>query len=190
MAAFLKAALCASLPFLLSASPLEQAPTYGPNNPAVVKVDCLAGTGSAFRVARGYYLSVRHVTHIGGCAINGRTIPDIWESPTQDFSIIRMDEARAKSLPIDCGGFVPGRRYVAVGHARGLDIQTRVHLVATGEMNGGFSVLRGVVTVIPGQSGGAVIDEATGKVVGTINVFEPMRGHSGSQALKDTAVCQ
>ena len=40
------------------------------------------------------------------------------------------------------------------------------------------------------MSGGPVIDEETGKVVGLINVFQEPEGISGSVELKNTSVCK
>lgn len=146
-------------------------------------------TGSAFRIGPHLLLSVKHVTNFGTCTIDGRLAKVIYTSPASDFSVI-SDERSGPSLKVDCGGFVEGRKYLAIGHARGLDKLTIVELVATGKSFGGFYALRGIFTVVPGQSGGAVIDAETGRVVGTINVYDMQRGLSGSIELKGTSVCK
>ena len=156
-------------------------------NPEVVRVDCATGRGSAFRVGPHILLSVAHVTSIGGCEINGVPIKVI---RTQgDFAELYSDDVADKWLKVDCGGFRKGHLYTAIGFARGMPFQTTIDVTDTGSALSGFERLWGVFTVIPGQSGGAMIDPETGKVVGTINVYDAGRGNSGSIPLKDTPVC-
>lgn len=173
---------------ILPALPLI-APTIGINDPRVAKVSCITGSGTAFRVAKDYWLTVSHVTNAGGCTVDGEPIKDLWRHPSKDFSIFFLSPRKGRALAIDCGGFVRGRQYVAIGHARGLKEQTTITVVATGETREGFGVLRGVFTVVPGQSGGVLIDKETRKAVGAINVYEPRQGWSGGIALRDTPVC-
>ena len=156
-------------------------------HPEVVRVDCIPGRGSAFWVGPHTLISVAHVTSLGGCFINGKPIHVI--ETKGDFAVLQSDDATDEWLRIDCSGFVSGHTYTAIGYARGLPVQTTVDVVATGETFNGFSRLWGVFTVIPGQSGGPVIDTSTGKAVGTVNVYDPQRGDSGSVALKDTPQC-
>jgi hypothetical protein len=142
--------------------------------------------GSAFRIGK-LLLSVKHVTNYPECYINGKKITVVYTAPDQDFSII--SDSEGPFLKVDCGGFVKGRKYLSVGHARGLDTLTTVELVATGVTIAGQAALKGVFTVIPGMSGGPVIDEETGKVVGTVNSYIMESGLSGSVALKGTPIC-
>lgn len=182
-AALLAAPVAASAP----ASPqLEQ--------PAVPLVICpmIGGysAGSAFRIGPHLLLSVNHVTSASAtCGIDGQRITVIYASTERDFSVL-SDDRPGSYLKADCGGYVAGRRYVALGHARGLPILTTVTLIATGSSRGGFYVLRGIFTVIPGMSGGPVLDAETGKVVGTINVYDEPSGMSGSVPLSETPVCK
>lgn len=157
-------------------------------HPEVVRVDCIPGRGTAFRVGPRTLISVAHVTSLGGCAINGVPITVI--ETKGDFSVLLTNDVSDKWLRIDCGGFVKGRPYTAIGFARGLPVQTTVDVVATGDDLSGFARLWGVFTVIPGQSGGPIIDAESGKVVGTVNVYDAQRGNSGSMALKNSPVCQ
>lgn len=143
--------------------------------------------GSAFRVGGNLLISVRHVTHEGNCMVDGMPIQKLWESDTQDFAIFTATPG--PRVPIDCGGYVKGRRYVAVGHARGLDQLTAIELVGTGVKAGQFSLLVGTYTVIPGQSGAAILDAETGAAVGTINAYDMAHGISFSVALRDTPIC-
>jgi hypothetical protein len=185
------ASALAAVSFALSPSQLPlDPPTVGLNDPNVAKVDCLTGTGSAFRVGKDYWLSVRHVTAAGACMVDGEPVKELWEDPKRDFAIFKLNPRPGKSLRIDCNGFVAGRKYEAVGHARGLPQQTVITLVATGRTEAGFAVLRGIFTVIPGQSGGVIRDAVTKRAVGAIAVYVPHSGLSGSVELKDTPVCQ
>ena len=93
-------------------------------------------------------------------------------------------------LKVDCGGFVRGRKYVAIGYARGIDTPTLVEMVGTGASQDGQAILAGMLTVIPGQSGGPIIDEETGKVVGLVNAENFEEGLSFSVQLKDTPICK
>jgi hypothetical protein len=157
-------------------------------HPEVVKVDCQAVVGTAFRVGPSTLLSVAHVTHNMGCRIDGKPFHVV--RTTGDFSILSTAQADGRWLKVNCGGFVKGRKYEAIGFARGKDTQTTVaDLEATGESVRGLYLLTGVFTVIPGMSGGPIIDAETGDVVGTTNTFEPMLGVSGSVELKHTSVC-
>jgi hypothetical protein len=154
---------------------------------AVEKVTCIPGVGSAFRIGKNTFASVAHVTNLGGCMIDGRPIQVVYTSPDKDFSIIKADSP-GPTLRIDCGGFVANRKYSARGYARGI-AEISIELVGTGKERAGLSILWGIFTVIPGQSGGAVIDDLTGKVVGTINAYDAPQGYSGSVELRGTPLC-
>jgi hypothetical protein len=128
------------------------------------------------------------VTSAGGCSINGEPITVL--DTRGDFAILRVPTQSKSWLRIDCNGFVAGHSYTAIGFARALDTQTTVDIVSTGDRIGGFARLRGVFNVIPGQSGGPIVDPETGKVVGTVNVYNAERGDSGSTELRGTSVCR
>ena len=143
--------------------------------------------GSAFRVGGNLLLSVKHVTSVGNCIIDGQPITVRYESPDQDFSI--LSATPGPRIPIDCGGFHKGQHIIAIGHARGRDELTTIALTATGVKADGLDVLFGVFTVIPGMSGGVLVDADTGRAVGTVNRYDPGPGLSMSQSLKDTPIC-
>lgn len=160
---------------------------------AIVQVICPTTggyfAGTAFRVGpTGITLSVNHVTKTGTCLIDGKRVKLSYSSPDKDFSMIDGD--RGPYLGIDCGGFIKGRHYIAIGYARGLPFQTTVEMIGTGQKSGQFSILVGLWTVIPGMSGGPIVDAETGRVVGTTNVYNFEGGWSGSLALADTPVCR
>lgn len=144
-------------------------------------------SGTAFRVGPRFGVSVNHVTSSGECYIDGKPIVLAYKSPTRDFSEVLTDDG--PYLTVDCGGFVKGRRYLALGYARGEQNIVSLELTATGVTNQHGSVLTGMVPVIPGMSGGAVLDEETGRVVGTVNMENFEEGLSWSVPLSDTPIC-
>jgi hypothetical protein len=156
-------------------------------NPEVVRVICLTGMGSAFWVGPHILLSVAHVTNLGLCAIDGNLIKVI--ETKGDFAVIYSDRPAARWFRVDCGGFKLRHKYTAIGYARGLPVQTSVDVTATGDVLSGFAKLWGVFTVIPGQSGGPMIDPDTRRPVGMVNVFDALAGLSGSVPLRDTPIC-
>ena len=148
-------------------------------------------SGTAFRIGpTGIMLSVNHVTTGPAKCFVGKTpITISYRSPNSDFSMIDGD--KGAYLQVDCGGFIKGRKYLSLGYARGLDQITSVELTGTGEsLKDGQAILTGVFAIVPGMSGGPIIDEETGRVVGTNNVENFEQGFSGSVALKDTPICK
>jgi hypothetical protein len=155
-------------------------------HPEIVRVDCIAGSGSAFRVGPQTLVSVNHVSSLAGCFAEGRPLNVAYHSG--DFSILTGPVAD-KWLRIDCGGYIAGKEYHALGYARGLGTQTEVDLTATGKTGNGFAILSGVFTVVPGQSGGPIVNDK-GAVVGTVNVYDMQSGLSGSIPLSETPLCR
>lgn len=157
-------------------------------HPEIMRVDCMSGKGTAFYVSENIMVSVAHVTDGAACYIGNKPFKVL--STENDFSVLRPAAPSKKWLRIDCEGFVPGNKYVAVGHARGLVTLTEVDLTATTRLAGGQTVLEGMWTVIPGQSGGPILDAETGKVVGTVNRYNMPTGESASVELRGTSLCQ
>lgn len=177
-------AAAALLSLLLTSThaPMAPAVSVGP----VERVDCAHSRGSAFRIGPKLLLSVKHVMSASACKIGG-TAARSW-SAGYDFSIVEED-GPGPYLKVDCGGYVAGHTYVAIGFARGLNDITPVEVIATGQKQGDLSILWGIFTFIPGMSGGPVIDPDTGKVVGTVNTYDAEKGFSGSIELRGTPVC-
>lgn len=159
---------------------------------AIVQVICTKGddeyAGTAFRVGDGILLSVNHVTESGHCTINGAPISKLYRSPSSDFSMLNGGDG--PFIKVDCGGFVKGRHYIALGYGRGAPVISQIDLIATGITDKGEAVLEGMLSVIPGQSGGPVIDAETGEVVGTVNAQDFEDGLSWSVPLSITPVCR
>lgn len=182
-------ALALSAPVLVSATqPASTEIGLLPSTrPEVVLVDCDESRGSAFYVGPTTLVSVAHVTSNEGCKIKGQPIKVI--AIEGDFSIL-SGEPSTVWLKIDCAGYIPGHLYTAWGYARGLYTLTSVDLTATDEWAWGVRRLWSIFTVIPGQSGGPLIDPLTDKAVGTVNTYNAGRGDSGSVELKDTQICR
>jgi hypothetical protein len=146
-------------------------------------------SGTAVRVGpSGLMLSVNHVTSSGVCFINGKPIKLLYKSPNADFT--EMQGEPGPYIPIDCGGYVKGHKYLALGHARAFSDITPVELTATGETQGGESELSGMWVVVPGMSGGPVLDMDTGMVVGLVAMENFEEGLSWSVPLSQTPVCK
>jgi hypothetical protein len=161
---------------------------------AIVQVVCYSkqytDAGTAFRVGPdGLGLSVNHVTSSGNCYIDGKPLTLAYKSPKTDFSEVTLDDG--PYLGIDCNGFVKGHHYIAIGYARGISPVTTLDLTATGQHDSnGQELLLSMVPVIPGMSGGPIIDADTGKVVGTVNAENFEEGLSWSEELKNEPVCR
>jgi hypothetical protein len=151
-------------------------------------VDCTYSAGSAFRIGPHLLLSVNHVTSGLQCKIDGQYIRIEYKSRKSDFTEL-SDDRSGPWLRVDCGGFVAGREYLAIGHARGIEPLTTVKLTGTGYHDGNMARLVGIFTAQPGQSGGPIIDAETGAVVGTVNAANWEHGATFSVELKGTPVC-
>jgi hypothetical protein len=182
----LKAALVA-----LAAFPLVSATQSGIvaiAHPEIVRVDCETTRGTAFRIGPNLLVTAAHVSSGESCKINGEPIHIIRQGEG-DFALL-ASARRGPWLKVDCGGYIKGRQYVALGYARGLNTQTSIDLEATGEQVFGMARLWAVFNAIPGQSGGPIEDADTGRPVGIVNTYNAARGDTGSVELRDTAVCR
>ena len=96
--------------------------------PGIAQVMCAEGSGTAFRVAGpGAYTSVNHVTEMHDCKVDGEPLRTVYADKQLDFSSSRVT-SQGDWLKINCGGFLPGQVYMAVGYARGTQGQRAVFL--------------------------------------------------------------
>lgn len=184
--------LLLAVPLVLASVPaVPQTTEQSPIPKVICRVSGGYKAGSAFRVGPTYLLTALHVVSEGQCEIDGQPIKVVYKSAKADFAILE-DKRPGRIIPVDCGGYIQGHQYVALGHARGLDQITVVSLIAMGRNYADISslaILAGVFTVQPGQSGGPIVDSETMKVVGIVNTGEWERGLTGSIELKNTPVC-
>lgn len=178
--ALLATLLCAFVP--------ASAPTTGlPHYPDVVQVICSDARGSAFRINDHQLLTAAHVTSNTGCKINGQPIVGVSEKDL-DFAVIELPGHGG--MKVNCGGFQTGTYVFGVGFAGGNEWQTMTrHYVTYKDTYDGMRYLLGFPSVIPGMSGGVVMNSA-GEAVGVVNRYNPGLPLSYSRPLKDTSVCR
>ncbi len=154
------------------------------NYPAIEQIVCLGGKGTGFH-AGGKFISVTHVTENIGCRTASGPVV-VTDEAGIDFS---TGPSVNSGYHINCGGFRKGAAYFAIGYAGGAPVQQLLTLTATGEYaDNGMAILHGYPTVIPGMSGGPILN-ARGEVVGTVNMFTRHLPLSFSQELRETSLC-
>lgn len=165
------------------------------DHPHVKQVTCSNARGTAWRLSKGRFVSVSHVTRHPGCKVNGLPIIVEHDDPFGDFSIIRVPGDNVKGgIPVNCQGFAPGQWYYSVGFARGNWWSVVISLKSVAWPNWvslkyGWSMFKGIEYMIPGMSGGVVLN-AAGEGVGTVNAYNDIEGLSWSRSLSQTALCR
>lgn len=157
--------------------------------PQVQQVRCDEGRGTAVYTSKGW-VSVAHVTSMTNCRINQWPVIVSEQNGELDFSRLVIVAPRLAEVRISCEGFKAGEYYWATGHAFGKPYQTNVRIRATG-LKGWrtFDALVGGYTVVPGMSGGMVMN-SRGEMVGMVNAYNPVFGLSFSRSLKETSLCR
>jgi hypothetical protein len=163
-------------------------------NPYIEKISCDGGSGTGFKLDTGTWVSVAHVTKLGGCAVDGIPIFITHTDELGDFStFIVPGDSRRGGIKADCSGYRAGQWYHGTGHARGLPVLTSVPVLYTPLLNAkphdrGWAILA-YNRYIPGQSGGPSLNDR-GEAVGTVNAYGLWFPMSFSRPLKDTIICQ
>lgn len=189
-------ALLAGVMFLVSAAPpeIDFAPvpmfTYVK---AVRQLFCGRTRGTGFYTGAQALTSANHVTEGNNCGTDNEVIQTVYADAKLDFSSSRVTQA-GEPLQVDCNGFKEGREYIGIGYAHGQEIQ-RVVVVSPNSLISplyqweDFTTLVGRERLIPGMSGGPVVDAETGKVVGIVRGYNGVPGISYARDVKDTPLC-
>jgi hypothetical protein len=180
--------LLGALAFALS-TPAAQSVADYTHRPLIHQVRCSGSRGTAFRIGPTTFLSVAHVTDGKDCTIDGEPFTFANDGEL-DFAVIEVPTLRrGGAMRINCDGFVVGDYYFASGYAFGHPWQRTVTIRATGVARDGYRYLWGTPTVIPGMSGGPVMN-ARGEVVGLVNMYSPWLPLSFSLPLSETSMCK
>jgi hypothetical protein len=159
--------------------------------PYVEQVICDNSFGTAFRIGPNRLLSVDHVTGHEGCTVDNEPITVEFADEGLDFSIALSARPGSNIARYSCDGIKAGAWVYAIGHAKGWPRQQMIALVSRGWRlpENGWAILHGSGTVVPGMSGGPVIN-ARGEVVATVNAYNPWINLSFVRELKDTPICR
>lgn len=195
MTAKIALALVAS-PFLMSAAPeidFAPVPMFTYLQPVkMLMCGQSRGTGWYSRVTG--LSSVNHVTSEPGCQIDTGPVQTVYSDGKLDYSSSHVDAVEAP-FEVDCAGLIKGRQYIAVGFAHGLAVQRAV--VVSPEADDlpnmqwdDSTTMVGTERLIPGMSGGPVIDAETGKVAGLVRGYNSFPGISYAVDVKLTPLCR
>lgn len=177
-----------------SVAKAEQAYTH----PHVRQVICyfdtgMVGRGTAWRLSKGRFASVSHVTGRGGrCYIDAKPISIEYDDPWGDFSVVRVEDKVSGGIPVNCGGYQHLNAVYSIGYARGNPWSVAITLFPNMLYQNDhpkWQIFTGIETVIPGMSGGPILN-AQGEAVGSVNAFNPFFGLSFSRPLSRTVLCQ
>ena len=167
---------------------------------AFLKVSDPGGHGSGVHIGSGYVLTAAHVVR----ANKTMTVTDsehremagevLWSNAEYDVALIKLPGASyVASAPLSCAANFVHQRVTVYGNPIDLEF-----VFTSGDVNGAsrkWAVWREVVpvdiSIIPGQSGGAAIDE-TGSVVGiAVGVMIWQYGLTGQGFIvPSSVVCQ
>jgi hypothetical protein len=187
-----KPVLAGALALALSPLDIDFGPTIFVAHPFVEKLTCEGGSGTAFKIKDGRWISVNHVTGLGVCELDGKEITVTHADTYGDFSTFTVDDHRAGGIEVNCNGFRDGQWYFGIGNGRGYAVpqmkSVRYSLVFTLFGSDRWGILE-ANRFVPGMSGGVVLDQ-WGRAVGTVNAYGLIQRISFSRQLKDTIVCQ
>lgn len=163
-------------------------------HPHIKQVRCTQSLGTAFRLSRGRFATVHHVSDNSNCTIMGRPMAVEYQDAAHDFAIVTIpDDPETGGIEVSCSGFISGMWYYSMGFARGLSPSVVISIRNGGPITlvsifKGWSIFEGIEYVIPGMSGGPVVD-SQGRAVGTVNAYNDAWGLSWSRPLSETILC-
>lgn len=166
---------------LLCAAPTQPSGTYAHDEAAIVLVNCIATTGSAFKVGPNSYATAAHVVDAPGCMVSGEPIKVTHFDRERDYATF-IGPASPAVLRVSCEGFKGARLYLARGYPQGA-FNIYAPWWSVGISLAGFNIFQG--EAIPGMSGGVVMDE-WGRAVGVVSKRWPPR----AMALRNTGYCR
>lgn len=193
--------LLTGLSLALLATPIET-----PASSYVTRVSCLYGSGTGFQIKNGLIVTAAHVVAnpaapLQKCYAFNQPVTVVFKDTSLDYAILAPEYGAALTggLDIDCSGFKHGQRVTSIGWPGW--VFTKKDHIATRLLDEPWSsptswkgqkILLGKDVVIPGMSGGPVIDRKTGYAVGiTTGRYLSYTGrYSISRELKDTFLCK
>ena len=166
---------------LLCAAPTMPSDTFAHDEAAIVLVDCIATTGSAFKVGPNSYATAAHVVDSPACMVAGEPIKVTHFDRERDYATF-IGPSSPAVLRVSCEGFRGARLYIARGFPQGA-FNIYAPWQSLGITLGGWAVFSG--EAIPGMSGGPVMDDQ-GRAVGVVSKRWPPR----AMALRSTGYCK
>lgn len=188
--------------------------SYKPNNPQLVQDDfsnqeitinlemirhvtCISpdglsgGFGTAVFINDNMFVTAAHVSNNRICrdTQTGTLLTQYYVDEEDDIALLTATTGPGNPIRFTCERFRTGQTYFTLGYVDGQLILNR--LVATDDYgNVIFNHLRRLNgLLIPGQSGGPIIDE-NGIMVGINNVTNLTREYAYSRELADTVLCE
>lgn len=160
----------------------------------VRQVFCDRARGTAVRLEKGRFATVSHVTRNSGCQIEGQPVTLEYDDPTRDFAIVTIENDPGwGGVELNCSGFQEGQWYYSVGYARGIPASVVISIRNGGPFIfhtvwRGWSIFKGIEYIIPGMSGGMVMD-FYGRMTGMNNAYNDLEGLSWSLPISETILC-
>jgi S1-C subfamily serine protease len=172
---------------------------------AIRLIRCGEGLGTAVYIdKRGILITAAHVldTEEGTCTDvqTRQTYKVYYKDIEKDYAFLHGDTKRDdRFLEPSCEPMKAGRKYLSVGFGGGYDLRID-QIKFTGKHTSDFEFAEGPIhykfpfaksegVLVPGMSGGAVIDIETKTLVG-INNISTAWSQSFSREIKDTVLCQ
>ena len=184
-----KPVLAGALALVLSPYDIDFGVTVPFEHPYVERLTCNGGTGTGFKISDGRWVTVDHVSRIGGCTMDGKPITVTHNDPNGDFATFAVDDQRKGGIEVNCSGFRDRQWYFGIGYGRGISqIKSVRHSVLFSLMSGTPFAVFEANRFVPGMSGGPVLD-LSGRVVGTVNAYGIIQRISFSRDLSRTILC-